>query len=297
MAVGFQGDDLVLCSGTLARRCGFADRLEAAAAAQFRGISLWGRDYELARSEGLTDSDMRSMLADAGLSVAELDPAWWWPPGASDLRLPAELDDQNIFGFRETEMFAIADALGARSLNAVDAFGGRFTREEVTDAFAHLCLRAAEHGLLVQLEFLPWSKIPDLRAAWEIVRNADQPNGGITVDAWHYFRSGSDDGLLDAIPGSRILGIQLCDAPLEPEPDPVRSTLHERLLPGEGELDLGSLLVSLRRTGCRAPIGIEVFSDALHELSTVEIALRAGAALRAILASGPDTPPEAQTTR
>jgi sugar phosphate isomerase/epimerase len=292
--VGLQGDDLVLCSGTLARRSGFVERLAAAAAGQFKGISLWGRDYELARSEGLTDLDMRTMLADAGLSVAELDPAWWWPPGAGDIRLP-ELDDQNIFGFRETEMFAIADALGARSLNAVDAFGGRFTRDEVTDAFAQLCIRAAEHGLLVQLEFLPWSKIPDLRAAWEIVRNADQPNGGITIDAWHYFRSESDDGLLDAIPGSQILGIQLCDAPLEPDPDPVRSTLHERLLPGDGELDLGSLVASLRRIGCRAPIGIEVFSDALHELLPVEIAQRAGAALRGVLATGPDTRPDAES--
>jgi sugar phosphate isomerase/epimerase len=293
--VGLQGDDLVLCSGTLARGSSFAERIEAAAAGQFKGISLWGRDYGLARSEGLTDSDMRAMLADTGLSVAELDPAWCWTPGAGDVRLPAELDDQNIFGFRESEMFAIADALDARSLNAIDAFGGRFTRDEVTDAFAHLCIRAAEHGLLVQLEFLPWSKIPDLRAAWEIVRNADQPNGGITIDAWHYFRSESDDGLLDAIPGSRILGIQLCDAPLEPEPDPVRSTLHERLLPGDGELDLGSLLASFRRIGCRAPIGIEVFSDALHELTPVEIALRAGAALRGVLATGPATRPDGES--
>jgi 4-hydroxyphenylpyruvate dioxygenase len=293
--VGLQDDDLVLCSGTLDRRSGFAERLEAAAAGQFKGVSLWGRDYELARSEGLTDSDMRTMLADTGLSVAELDPAWWWTPGAGDVRLPTELDDQNIFGFRETDMFAIADALGARSLNAIDAFGGRFTRDEVTDAFAHLCIRAAEHGLLVQLEFLPWSKIPDLRAAWEIVRNADQPNGGITIDAWHYFRSGSDDGLLDAIPGSRILGIQLCDAPLEPERDPIRSTLHERLLPSDGELDLGSLLASLRRIGCRAPIGIEVFSDALHELAPVEIARRAGAALRGVLATSRDTRPDAES--
>jgi sugar phosphate isomerase/epimerase len=277
--------DLVLCSGTLPRRSSFAERIEAAVAGGFQGISLWGRDYELARHVGLSDADMRTMLDDHGLSVAELDPVWWWPPGADQVKLPAELDHENIFGFRDAEIFAIADALGARSLNAMDAFGGRFTRGELTDAFAKLCTSAAEHGLTVQLEFLPWSKVPDLRAAWEIVRNADQPNGGLTIDAWHYFRSGSDDGLLGAIPGSRILGVQLCDAPRDPEDHPVHATLHDRLLPGDGELDLGSLLSTLRHTGCRAPIGIEVFSDLLHQLPPVEVGVRAGEALRSALAS------------
>lgn len=290
--MALSGDDLVLCSGTLLRRTSFADRLRAARAGEFQGISLWGRDYQLARREGLTDSDMRSMLADNGLSVAELDPAWWWPPGAADIHLPAELDQEDIFGYREAEMFAIADALGARSLNAVDAMdamGGHFTIDAVTEAFAHLCRRAAEHGLSVQLEFLPWSKIPDLSTAWDIVSNADQTNGGITIDAWHYFRSGSDNGLLESIPGSRILGIQLCDAPSTAENDPVHATLHERLLPGDGELDLGSLLTTLQRIGCEAPIGVEVFSDALHELEPEEVGAQAGAAIRGAIGTSRTT--------
>jgi sugar phosphate isomerase/epimerase len=276
--------DLVLCSGTLPRDTSFADRLDAARAGQFQAISLWGRDYQLAIRDGLTDADMRAMLDDKGLSIAELDPAWWWPPRAAQIQLPPELDDQNIFGFREEQMFAIADALGARSLNAVDALGGRWTLEQATDAFAGLCARAAEHGLSIQLEFLPWSKVPDLATAWEIVRNADQPNGGITVDAWHYFRSASDRDLLENIPGSRILGIQLCDAPSKPERDILHATLHDRLLPGEGELDLGSLVASLELAGAVAPIGIEVFSDTLHHLPAVEIGVRAGEALRGALA-------------
>jgi sugar phosphate isomerase/epimerase len=277
------GDDLVLCSGTLARHSSFTERLAAARAGQFQAISLWGRDYQLARRSGLSDSDMRAMLEDDGLSLAELDPAWWWPPGAAEVHLTADLDEQEIFGFREAEMLAIADALGARSLNAVDALGGRFTRDQATDAFAQLCMRAAEHDLCIQLEFLPWSKVPDLRSAWEIVKNADQPNGGITIDAWHYFRSGSDDGLLETIPGSRILGVQLCDAPASPEENPVHATLHERLLPGEGALDLGSLMDSLHRIGSTAPIGIEVFSDVLHQLSPEEVGMRAGQALREVV--------------
>ena len=69
------------------------------------------------------------------------------------------------------------------------------------------------------------------------------------LDAWHYFRSGPDGELLRSIPGASILGVQLCDAPATPEADPLHATLHARLLPGDGDLALRTLLADLRATG------------------------------------------------
>jgi sugar phosphate isomerase/epimerase len=273
----------VLCSGTLARGTSFADRVAAARAGGFQGISLWGRDYQSARDEGLSDSDLRAILADNGIAIAELDPAWWWLPGAKDVQIPPELDDQDVFRFGEADLFAVADSLAARSLNAVDVFGGRWTLDDAVESFAALCRRAAEHGLLVHLEFLPWSKIPDLETAWKVVRGADQPNGGIAIDAWHYFRGVPHAELLEAMPGERILSVQLDDAPAVAEPDLLAATLHGRLLPGEGELDLQSLVGCLRRIGANAPVGVEVFSDALHLLGPAEIGRLAGECTRRVL--------------
>ncbi|HEX4435151.1 MAG TPA: sugar phosphate isomerase/epimerase [Acidimicrobiales bacterium] len=270
--------DSVLCSGTLRADISFGERIAAAEAGVFTGISLWGRDYQKALDEGLHDRDIRLLLADHGLSVAELDPAWWWPPGASDVHIPPEHDQEQIFHFRENELFGVAEAVGARSLNAVDIFGGSWSLDEAAAAFAGLCDRAAEHGLLVHLEFLPWSRIPDLATAWQVVHTADRPNGGVMLDAWHFFRSGSDSELLRSIPGESLLGIQLCDAPETPEPDLLHATLHERLLPGDGELALATLLADLRATGTTAPLGVEVFSDVLYALDPVEVGRLAGAA-------------------
>jgi sugar phosphate isomerase/epimerase len=272
--------DTVLCSGTLRADIAFGQRVAAAVAGGFSAISLWGRDYEAARDEGLCDQDIRLLLADHGLSVAELDPSWWWLPGASEVHIPPELDQERIFAFGERELFAIAEGVGARSLNAVDVFGGSWSLDEAAAAFAGLCDRAEEHGLLVHLEFLPWSRIPDLATAWQVVRTADRPNGGLMLDAWHYFRGRPDGALLRSIPGASILGVQLCDAPATPEPDPLHATLHERLLPGEGELALSTLLADLRETGTTAPLGVEVFSDALHALEPEEAGRLAGAAVR-----------------
>ncbi len=275
--------DSVLCSGTIRAEASFRERLAAAQAGGFSALSLWGRDYRAARDEGLSDQDIRLLLADHGVSVAELDPAWWWPPGASDIRIPPELDEERIFGFGERELCAVADAVGARSLNAVDVFGGTWSLDEAAAAFAGLCDRAAEHGLLVHLEFLPWSRIPDLARAWQVVRGADRPNGGLMLDAWHYFRSGPDSTLLRSIPGASILGVQLCDAPTVAEANVLQATLHARLLPGQGELALSTLLRDLRATGTDAPLGVEVFSDELHALAPEEAGRLAGRALRAVL--------------
>jgi sugar phosphate isomerase/epimerase len=272
-----------LCSGTLRRGLPFAERLSAARAGGFAGVSLWGRDYQQARETGLNDQDLNAMLDDHGLSVGELDVVWSWLPGASEVHIPPEFDGEGIFRLQEEELFTIAETLGARSLTAIDVFGGNWAMEEAVASFAILCRRAAEHGLIVHLEFLPWSRIPDLTTAWKIVREADEPNGGIALDAWHYFRSSSDDGLLRSIPGDRILGVQLNDAPAHIEPDLMHAALHDRLLPGEGELNLDVLVADLLDIGVQAPVGVEVFSDALHLLPPLDAARRAGESARRTL--------------
>ncbi len=275
--------DLVLCSGTLPRGTTFHERLAAASAAGFSAISLWGRDYQAARDGGLSDADLRSMLADHGLVVGEVDPAWWWLPGAADVHIPPEVDPMDVFRFGEAEIFALADAVGARSLNAVDVFGGNWSADEAAEAFAGLCARAAEHGLLVHLEWLPWSRIPDLGAALEVVQAAGAQNGGVNVDAWHLVRSGTTIDELRQVPGGLVLGVQLDDGPVAPEADLMHATLHDRALPGEGEFDLVAVLQALRDIGTTAPIGVEVFSDDLHALGPFEAAERAAWATRRVI--------------
>lgn len=277
-------EDLVLCSGTLRRGTPFAERVSAAADAGFAGISLWGRDCAAAHAEGLTDSDMALMLDDHGLAVGEMDPAWWWLPGASEVHIPPEMDSEDVFRFGETELFAMAEALGARSVNAVDVFGGAWDIDAAAEAFAGLCGRAAEHGLLVHIEWLPWSKIPDLSTALAVVRLADRPNGGLNVDAWHLVRSGTGIDELRAVPGRLIMGIQLNDGPMEPEPNLVEATLHQRALPGEGDFDLDGIVRALSDTGTAAPIGVEVFSDDLHTRPAHQAAEEAAMTTRSVVA-------------
>ena len=74
--------------------------------------------------------------------------------------------------------------------------------EIVANHFAALCDRAARHGLLVAFEFLPWSDVPDVAAAWRLIRLADRKNGGLLIDTWHYFRGAADPVEVRSVPAA-----------------------------------------------------------------------------------------------
>lgn len=271
--------DLVLCAGTCPA-AGLVERAAAAATAGFAGLSLFAADYHRARAEGRSDAELRRVLADHGLVVAELDPLLSWLPGDAGGGLRA--GGRAFAAHGEDDFYAIAEALGgARAINAVLA-DPPADLDRVADAFAALCDRAARHGLAVTLEFLPWTHIGDAATAARIVERAGRPNAGVMLDAWHHARSGA---ALATIPAARVAAIQLADAPARPEPDLVDETLHRRLLPGEGDSDLAGLLRHLRAGGCAAPIGVEVFSDALAALPVAEAVRRTAETTRRVLAS------------
>jgi sugar phosphate isomerase/epimerase len=272
-------DDLVLCAGTLLH-ASFSEKLAAASAGGFAAITLWPHDYRRARGEGHSDAELRHMLADRGLVVADLDPLLTWLPGEAELaaRSPAGAAS-------ESDFYRIADALGGTSLNVAQGFGREVERDAAAGALAGVAQRAAAHGLQVTLEFLPWSGIPDAAAALDIVQRAGHPGATVMVDTWHHYRGRADDAQLRAIPGSRLGGIQINDAPAQRPADLVAESMQGRLLPGEGDMPLPALLRAIRATGTRAPVGVEVFSAELDRLPAVEVGRRAGEAARRVLAA------------
>ncbi len=284
-------DDTVLCTATM----GFGalrDFAEAAGGAGFSAISLSGGDYKSARAQGLSDGDIRSLLADNNLRVAELDGVvdWLFPlpdrQGAGyDLDIP-------FFGHSQDAFFAMAEVLDARSISVVDPFLRTAPLDRMAEAFARLCDRAADHGLLVHLEFLSWGPVPDLRTAWEIVRLAGRDNGGIMLDVLHLMRSGGRE-VLSGIPGERILATQFCDGRLARQGDCFADAAN-REWPGQGEFVLPALLRELRAAECMAPLGVEVMGEATAGLSPREIARRAHEGLEHVReASRASLPPSA----
>jgi sugar phosphate isomerase/epimerase len=213
------------------------------------------------------------VLARHGQRIAELEALGGWSHGGSTgerSRAKAEL------------AFHAADVFGASYLQAVAPY--ERSLDDAATSFAALCDRAAEHGLAVGLEFLPFTNIPDVAAARTLVEAAGRPNGGICVDSWHFFRGTPDWDALASLPGDRILDTQLNDGSLVAEhPDYLEDGLRNRRAPGDGQFDLRRFLDVLAATGTSAPISVEVISAELDLLPPVETARRVAEPTRALL--------------
>lgn len=274
---------LVFCSPPMAH-VPLLERIGAVAAAGFDALSLQPGDVWALEAAGMSAGEIARRIADAGLQVAEMDCTanWMARQDTAGCRVP-ELDTL-LRGLTARRVVETAARIGARSVAAIDLSPTPPSLDEAAEGFAALCDLAAEHGLKAHIEFLPVSAIATLGEAWAIVSAAGRGNGGLTIDAWHLFRSGSTLADLAAIPGERIHTVQLCDAPAAGPPDLWAELMTGRLLPGEGELDLAGLVSTLDAIGSTAPIGVEVFHARQAGQAPEEVARAWAGTTRALLA-------------
>jgi sugar phosphate isomerase/epimerase len=261
----------------------FEQRIAAARAGGFSATSLFPYDVAAAADRGHSPQRVREQFERHGVRVAVVDPLTTWLPGS---HVPSDLprDDPAFGGIGPDEMFELAVALGAEVVTALALFDDRVEPAEGARCFAALCDRAAERRLRLALEFIPGTGIADLATAWEIVRRCNRENGGLMLDSWHFFRAGADFAGLEAIPLESVFAVQLGDAPAIPAADLAHESLHARLIPGDGELDLGAFLRAVLAGGSPRLIGPEVFSDRTQEMPAEWLGRLLGESSRTLVA-------------
>lgn len=204
--------------------------------------------------------ETKARLAATGIAVADLEVVAFRPDTAVAALEP----------FLET-----GGELGARNtlVAAYDPDPERFA-----DRFAEYCALAERYGLTADLEFMPWTFVPDLPTASRIVAKAQSPAAGVLVDALHFDRSHSRLDDLRGIAKGRLHYWQICDAPAE-RPATMEEMIHaareERMFPGEGGIDLVGLAKAMPAD---ITISIEVPTATLSR--TLDAETRARRALR-----------------
>lgn len=165
---------------------------------------------------------------------------------------------------------------GAR-LGASEALvaGNDPDESRLADTFAAFCDLAAEYGIGGNLEPMPWTDVRDFAQAARIVGRAARANAGVLIDPIHFDRGGSRADEIAGVPAGWLHYVQLCDAPAE-RPRDVATLLHqaraERLMPGDGGLDLRGILRAVPRD---VPISVEVpMRDLARTVPAVERARR-----------------------
>lgn len=184
----------------------------------------------------------RAALAETGLKLLDLELA----------RIVENLDPRIYLPAMEA-----AAELGAHHLITSAWTVDPDDRNYLVDTFQALCELGRPLGLSVDFEFPTFSRIPNLRAAADIVKAAGCANGGILLDMLHvyYARVGLDE--LAALPREWIRFCHLCDAPpgipatLDEQKRIARS---ERLYAGEGGIDIIGILSRLPEV----PLSLEI---------------------------------------
>ncbi len=127
--------------------------------------------------------------------------------------------------------------------------------------YPELARYAADHGVRIMFEPLSYvlmnadSFICSLDEALRLIDDVNHPNFGLMLDVWHVWREPAIAARLAAVDGSRIFGVHVCDWP-HGEPRHVA----DRVLPGDGMIDLPALLGALQRAGYAGAYCLEIFS-------------------------------------
>jgi sugar phosphate isomerase/epimerase len=244
--------DLVLSHFSLARNHPIADRVALAAREGFAGIGLFVGQYAQLERDGFAPGGLRELLDEHDICLAEIEVV----PG---------LGRHGVGGDRAAEVediaWRMADEFGCRYLQVIGP--AEMPLADAAETFGGVCDRAAEHGLVVGLEFLPFTDIVTVTDARAIVETADRANGGICVDIWHHERGANDLAAVAALPGELVTGVQMSDGPRVPDdPDYYTDCLTNRRAPGAGEFDVAGFVGALAAAGVDVPWGLEVCSAA-----------------------------------
>lgn len=243
----------------------FKDRVEAAVRVGFAGIGIWDQDLEHIR-QARSLQEMKRILDDNGMKYVELEFLRdWFLDGERKKKSDIE----------KKKFFEAADVLKPHHLKVGDFYKEKYEMPRVIEAFAALCNDAAEHGVTIGFELMPFGMIDTLEDCMTMINGAGAKNGGIIFDMWHVAKMGIPYEEVSRIPAQQIVSVEINDGTFKCPWSLHEDTVNHRRFCGEGEFDIKGFLAALEKTGYSGPIGIEVLSKDLRPLPLHEAVTKA----------------------
>jgi sugar phosphate isomerase/epimerase len=251
----------------------FDTDVHAYAEAGVDGIGVW----EMKLPDG-DDSGARARLRDAGLSVTSCVPTV--PSILPLVRMegPDDPDERvasycasirRLAPFEPTSFVLLTGSAAGR-----DSAEARGT---VVEGLRTITAEAERVGVSVGLEPLQrvggddWTIISSIPEAVELLAEAGTPRVGLVVDIGHVWNTTT---LFDDLAqfGDRITAVHVCDC------REAGGVWSDRVLPGDGAIDVPRILGALEDSGWDGPYDLEIFSDDLWQEPGGELASRGRAA-------------------
>ncbi len=229
------------------------DKIRLAAEAGFPAIELWINDLYEYVGQGGEIRDVEKALADHGLTVPSMISARGWGE-AGEEEYPIVRDDVQ----RRLEMCA---RLGSPWL-VCSPPRQPCDLAQITRRYRDLLQLGRQVGVKPTFEYISFFRsVYSLPQAWQVVQDADDPDATLILDAFHNYNSNSTLDQLRAVPGHLISHYHIDDA--DPHIPPTQQKDPDRVMIGEGAIDLKAELAVLREIGYAGAISLELFNQEL----------------------------------
>jgi 2-keto-myo-inositol isomerase len=184
----------------------------------------------------------------------------------------------------------ILQALGVKTLVVAADFTAEPTGDDLSRAAGSLAEAgaiAAPHGVRIALEFQKGARFcASLDTTLALIAQSGAENVGVCLDLFHYYTGPSKFEDLAYLTRENLAWVQVCDLAGVPR-ELARDA--DRVLPGDGDFQIGPILEHLGRIGYDGGVSLELLNPQLWEVAPVALAdagLRAMA--RVLEAARPD---------
>lgn len=243
---------ITISSWTLGETCLFEDRVKAAKAAGYEGIGLRAETYVDALNEGLTDQDILDILDKYDIAVTEVEYIVQW----AEEKRSYEQKYKEQMCFHMCRLFNV----GHINCGLMENYSIEYTAQKLKE----LCGRAGD--LIIGVEPMPYSGLPDFDKAYAVVEASGCENAMLILDTWHWVRADQPYRKLTAQQAAKVISIQINDAYERPYASAILrdESMHDRLAPGTGAKDTVGFVKMIKDAGISPKvIGVEVISDAI----------------------------------
>jgi 2-keto-myo-inositol isomerase len=174
--------------------------------------------------------------------------------------------------------------LGVPTLVIAPDFHGTVTDLEIERAQVSLKQAgqlAAARNIRLAVEFQ--SRQPflnNVETAASFVASVEEPNVGLCLDLFHYYAGPSKFEDLACLSPANLFHVQVCDVMARPR-ELMSDT--ERIIPGDGDFQLGPIIEQLRRIGYDGHVSLELMNPQFWPISPQQVGEIGLTAMRMLL--------------
>ena len=244
------------------RPASILEKIAIAGETGYSAIELWHDEIDAHLARGGSLRDLRQALIDHDLALPTTISLKGWldTTGAEHQRA---LDECQRRMDQAAELGAV-HVIAGPPLGKVD-------RELGAQNYRELLELGIEHGVEPAMEYLGFAEdINSIEAAIDIITKSGHSAATIVHDPFHIFRGDGSMESIAMLPGRMIAICHFNDAPANP-PRPQQHD-KDRVMPGDGHLDLRRMLALLRQVGYGGYLSLELFREDLWSRDPREVA-------------------------